>query len=124
MSYNAISIVLGALLLFTIGFLLIAIVTFIYSAFAKNTHKLRAPKIFLGVAVAAFAWELATYLAVMFASSYGATVYGIVAGILLFGTLYFVSHRFLEFETRDRIIYSLLVAIIVNPVWFSVLGFI
>lgn len=124
MNYDGLSVFAGALILFAIGFFLISILTFIYTAFAKNSHKLRAPKIFFGSAVVAFVWELITYLSVMLASSSGELVYGVVAGVLLFVTLYLVSHRFLEFESRDRIIYSLLLAIIVNPVWFSVLGFI
>jgi len=124
MNYNALSIAAGALILYAITFIAITFLTFIYTAFAKNSHKLKAPKLFLGAAVATLAWEFIAYISVMFASFSGEFIYGLVAGFLVFGVLYFVSHKFLEFGTRDRIIYSLLVAIIINPVWLSVLGII
>jgi uncharacterized BrkB/YihY/UPF0761 family membrane protein len=124
MNYNTLSVIGGAIILFAIAFVATLILTFIYAAFAKNSHKLKAPKMFLCAAVAALSWELVTYLSVMFISSYGKVVYGIVAGMLIAGVLYFVSHKFLEFETRDRITYSFLLAIIMNPAWLIVLGLI
>lgn len=124
MNYNGSSVISGIVIMFFVSFILIAIITFIWASFAKNAHEIKLSKMLWNIAVSTLAWSVITYTVVALLSSYGKLIFGALSAFSLFLAFYFVFSRFLEFKTRDRIVYSMLIAIIVNPIWLSVLGII
>jgi O-antigen/teichoic acid export membrane protein len=49
-------------------------------------------------------------------------VFGAVSAIVIFGALYYISQKFLSIDGKSKIVYSLSLAILLNPVWLFYTG--
>jgi hypothetical protein len=113
-------VLLGIFILFVGSYILISVFTYLFLRFAlKDKFKFRK---LLALSVAALAWVVSTLISFMVASSFGATLFAMVSAVVIFGSLYYVSHRFLSIDGKPKIIYSLSLAIILNPVWLFYFG--
>lgn len=120
MNFNGWTILLGIFLLFAGSYALISLFTFLFIKFAMK-DKLKLKK-FLALTIAAGAWVVSTLLSFMLVSVYGAFIFAIVSAVIIFSALYYISKRFLSIDGKPKIVYSLTLAILLNPVWLFQLG--
>lgn len=121
--YDPMNIATGMLLIFLISYVLVSLYTLLYLKYASK-NKMKKSKFLLSVAVVTLAWFVSTIFATMFASSYGILVFTIVSMVLIFGFNFFISEKFLGMSGKHKIFYCFVLAVIINPTWFSLLGII
>lgn len=122
MKYNVTNIITGIMALFLISYVLISFFTFVYLGFTKRAHEKKSLKIFLATALVSLSWVVSTLVSIVIASSYGVMIFAIVSLIFIFGSSYFFAHKVLDFTDQEKIIYSLIAAVIFNPAWLTVTG--
>ena len=120
MQYNTVNIVGGIVTLAIISYVLIGIYSYLYARYAIKKG-LSKKRFLLSVAVVSLAWVLATLVSVMFASSLGMTLFAVVSFVLIFGASYFLSEKSFGFSGKQKIFYSLALAVIINPTWYFML---
>lgn len=117
MNTNPFQVVIGIFLLFTICYAIITAYTYIYLFLTKDTKRLKAKKLLLSTAVVSLAWLVSTVVTLMFVSSSGVLAFSLFALILIFGINFFLTEKLLGFKGRNKLIYCLLLAVILNPGW-------
>lgn len=121
--YNSNNILIGLSVLFLSVFFLIALFNFIYIGFSKQSHEAKAGKIFLATGVLTFAWILIMFLAIWFTSAVNIYAFTVFSLLLITLSNYFLVGKLLGFdEKKDKIVYSLIFAIIINPSWLTLFG--
>ena len=121
MNYNPVTIISGLMLLFGISYLLISVYSYLYVKFATKSN-IDKRKFWLAVAIVTLAWVVATILSVMFASGAGFLLFAVVSMILIFAVNYFLVEKTLGITGKHKIFYSLALSVIINPVWYFLLG--
>lgn len=124
MKYDATTIVTGMIILFLASYLLITLFNFIFMAFTKDAHKVKGAKLLLASAISALAWVAATFLAVLFVAELGIVAFSVFALVVIFGANYLLSEKLVGIAGREKIIYSLVFAVLFNPAWLHVIGII
>lgn len=121
MEYNFWNIFGGIALIKLFGFTSIVIITLLFMKYYVK-RKLALIKFLLAAAVLMVAWLISTLVSVMFISSFGNLVFGLSAFGLIFVSSYLLSGYFLKLKGKEKILYSLALAVIINPVWYFLLG--
>jgi hypothetical protein len=122
MKYDPTSILTGIFILFLVSYILVSLFNYAYLRVAKKAEKIKVAKIFLSAAVVSLGWMVATVLAIWVAASLNILIFSIFALLLIFGFNFFLAEKLIGVTGKHRIIYSLLLAIIFNPGWLTVIG--
>jgi hypothetical protein len=122
MKYDATTILTGIFLLFLFSYVLITVFNFIFMGAAGQGHKVKGVKMMLASAVVTLAWIISTVLAIWFTASIGVLVFSIFALVLIFGASYFLAEKLIGVTGKHKLIYSLLLAVLFNPGWLTLVG--
>lgn len=120
MQYSAGNIVTGMFVLLLTSYLLIMAYTYLYTKYVK-TKKIKRRRFFIAVGIVSLAWIAATLISVMFASNSGMLIFAVTSFVLLFGANYFIAEKMLGYTDKHKVLYSLLLAVIINPTWYFML---
>ena len=121
MEYNFWNIFGGIALIKLFGFISIVLITFFFTKYYVK-RKLELIKFLLATVVLTVAWLISTFVSVMFLSNFGNLIFGTSAFMLIFVSTYFLSSYSLKLKGKEKIIFSLALAVIINPVWYFLLG--
>jgi hypothetical protein len=70
----------------------------------------------------ALAWLLVMAISIWTAGSVNIWVFGVVASGLIFALLYSTAGLFYGINGRHKIFYSVILTILLNPLWFIIFG--
>ena len=122
MKYDPVYIAIGTLILIVISYVVVSFYSFLYLKFIARTKEFEWGKVLLSSAVVSAAWLLATILSIWLAGSVSAWLFAAVSLALLFVFFYFSSEKLFGVTKLHKIYFSLILAILLNPAWFHVLG--
>lgn len=122
MKYDTTSILTGVFLLFLFSYVLITLFNFIFMGAIGLGHKVKGVRMVLASAVVTLAWIVSTVLAIWFTASIGVLAFSVFALILIFGACFFLSEKLIGVTGSHKLIYSLLLAVIFNPGWLTLIG--
>ncbi|MDD3481027.1 MAG: hypothetical protein PHW75_02265 [Patescibacteria group bacterium] len=120
MKANPTSIVTGMFILLIVSYLLVMLYTYLYTKYLR-TKKIKRKRFFLSIGIVSLAWVAATLISVMFAGGAGMLIFAGTSFVLLFGANYFISERMLGLSGKHKVLYSLILAAIINPTWYFIL---
>jgi inner membrane protein involved in colicin E2 resistance len=115
-------IVMGFTIIFVLGCGLISIYSAIYlKVLAKKTLGGKK-KFILAILTQTLAWMVAVMISIMFFTNYGLLIFAGVLTLLIFETIFLLSGKILELVGKHRLFYSLIFSVIINPIWYFMLG--
>jgi glucose-6-phosphate-specific signal transduction histidine kinase len=121
MNSDPMSVALGLVIIFVFGYALSALYSAFYLKYVLK-KKIDNKKFWLSVAIITIGWLVATLAAVMFASNYGFAVFAATLTILIFALNYLIAGKTLGIAGKHRIFYSLAFSVIINPIWYFMIG--
>lgn len=120
MKFNASHIFLGIFILFALSYLLITVFSFVYLKFVAKAYP-KNPGWWLKLSNVALAWVVTTLLVFLVTSVFGLFVFATLSLFTVFGIGYFYTTSLLALDGKHKIIYSLILAILINPAWLFAL---
>lgn len=122
MKFDPVYIAIGTLILIVLSYIIVSFYSFIYLKFIAKTKEFEWGKVLLSSAVVSAAWLLATVLSVWLAGSVSAWVFAGVALTLLYVIFYLSSEKLFGVTGKHKVYFSIVLALILNPAWFVLLG--
>lgn len=122
MKYDVTSILTGVFLLFLVSYLIVSLFNLIFLKVIKKKEDIKTAQLMLASVIVVLAWMVSTVLAIWVASSVNAVFFSLFALVLIFGFNYFLVEKFLGVSGKNKIIYSALLAVILNPGWLVLVG--
>jgi hypothetical protein len=120
--YNPLNIIIGTLILIIVSSVLLFSYNFAFMRLTSKEKKLDFNKLFMGSFIISLIWVLTAFLSVAIAAvALGVPALVALSFIMLAGSGYLLSDRFLNIEGNNRFIYSLMLAILFNPGWLTLL---
>lgn len=120
MEANVTNIVTGMFILLIVSYLLIMFYTYLYTKYLK-TKKIKRKRFLIAIGIVALAWVVATLISVMFAGGTGLLIFAVTSFVLIFGSNYFLAEKLLGLTGNHKVLYSLVLAVIINPTWYFML---
>lgn len=110
-------ILIGFSLIFSFSFFFIFLVTGFFLKREKKQQKLIKTSLFLTLI-----WLFIFFAATIFATFVNIVFYVAVSALMVFGAFYLICEKLFGFSRLNRVLYSITLAFILNPVWIVALG--
>lgn len=120
MEFNILYVLSGLVILTVLVFVLINILNLIFSKIILKKkfvlgHYLKSSLTLVG------GWLVATALSLMFFSGSGDPTFGFSSFLMTFILTFTIAGKMMSLNKRDKVLYSLFLAAIINPVWYFLL---
>lgn len=119
--YDVTSIIIGITTLILLSYSVVLVYTLIYLRFILKMAEIKWSKTLLSVGAISLGWIGAVVLSIWFAASINIWVFVLASFGLLFGAIYFLAEKLFGIAGMHRMIYSVGLAVILNPAWLTLL---
>jgi hypothetical protein len=122
MKYDPISIILGIFILMALSYTAIFAYTLFYLKVVLKNKEINWPKMLLSVLCISLGWMGATVISIWLSASINVWVFAAVSFGVLLLVFHLLSDKLFGISGWHRLFYPIVLAVILNPVWFVLLG--